>query len=106
MTNLLKRGFGKLASIITRGFGRTLIVVVTPEAPIYGGAEVRPAKFWNTIQKYIKTRKIKIPDEDDIITCDVVLLNSNDLGIMNDAVLLSAKYTEVKVYKINEVKLK
>ena len=105
MNNILKRGLGKLQSIITRGFGKTLIIVTTPDVQQPAGI-VKPAKFWDTIQRYIRTRKIKIPDEEDEITCDVVLINPNDLGIMSDAILLSKKYTEVKVYKINEVKLK
>ena len=99
MNNIVKRGLGKIQSLVTRGYGKFLVVLV-------GGAEVKPAKFWDTYYKYIKTKKIRVPDEEDEIVCDVILLNPLDLGIMNDIVLLSKKYNAIKVYNINEVTIK
>ena len=106
MNNIITRGLGKLQSLITRGYSKTLVIVVTPDIPQHPAAIVSPAKFWDTVSKYIKTKRIHIPDEDDDIVCDVLLLNKNDLGYMNDAILLSQKYTDIKVYNITEVKIK
>ncbi len=109
VNNIIKRGLGKIKSLITRGFGKTLVVVVSTKA---GGGSLPvpyiPYKevFGKDIFKHIKTQKIKVPDEEQEITVDVLLIkHTGEISV--DAVLKSVKgkYTEVKVYMEGEVKI-
>lgn len=109
MPNLLTRGFGKLSSIITRGYGKTLVVVVSPKGG--GGSLPVPYIPYKEVHKknifdLIKTKKIKVPDEDKDIVVDVLLI-SHTGEISVEAILkkVSGRYTEVKVYVEDEVKI-
>ncbi len=109
MNNILKRGFGKLQSIITRGFGKTLIIIVDKTVPDIG-ATVKPSRIWNSFSRYIKTKHISLcrPWDDDCkkeIFCDAVLVHPDSVVEVRKAALLSKKYEEVIVYKIDEVTL-
>ena len=109
MHNILKRGLGKLASIITKGFGKTLVVVVSKSG---GGSLPVPYIPYTEIHKksifdHIKTRTIKVPDMDKDITVDVLLINHTG-EISVEAILkkTSGRYTEIKVYVDGEVRIR
>ncbi len=107
MNNIIKRGLGKIASLITRGYGKTLVVIVGGRGK--GGGLVVPYIPYKEVHKknifdLIKTRKIKVPDEEDDITVDVLLIKyPGDISV--EAILKKAtgKYTEIKVYVEDEV---
>lgn len=109
MNNIIKRGLGKIASLITRGYGKTLVVIVSGKAG-GGGLPVPyiPYKEINdkNIFDLIKTKKIKVPDEDKDITVDVLLINHTG-EISVEAILkkVTGKYTEIKVYMEEEVRI-
>ncbi len=110
MNNILKRGLGKLQSIITRGFGKTLVVVVKKGRGAGGTLAVPYIPYADVDKKsifeHIKTRKIKVPDEEKDITVDVLLISyPGDISV--EAILKKApkKYTEIKVYVEDEVRI-
>ena len=110
MNNILKRGLGKINQLITRGFGRTLVIIVSKGRGAGGSLAVPyiPYKevFKKNIYDLIHTRKIKLPDEKKDITVDALLIkHTGDISV--EAILREVKgrYTEIKVYVEDEVKI-
>ncbi len=109
MNNILKRGLGKLHSLITRGYGKTLVVIVSKKAG--GGLLPIPYIPYKEINKknifdHIQTRTIKVPDKDKSITVDVLLISHpGDISVQAVLNKTSGKYTEIKVYVEDEVKI-
>ena len=84
---------------VTRGI---LAIIITEPAAI-----VSPAKFWDTFEKRIQTKLIKVPDEEKDITVDVLLIKC--LGnISVEAILekIGNRYSEIRMYDIKDVKIK
>ena len=112
MNNIIKRGLGKIHSLITKGFGKTLFVIVRKGTRGAGGSLAVPYIPYADLNKkksileLIKTRKISVPDEKNDITVDVLLIkHTGEISV--DVILkkVEGRYTEIKVYVEDEVKI-
>jgi len=106
--NIVTRGLGKLANLITKGYSKTLVIVVKK-----GGGTALPIPFIDYkevrkgIFKHIKTRTINVPDVQKDITVDVLLIkHTGDISVTAILNSVKEKYTEVKVYLENEVRIR
>lgn len=105
--SIITKGMGDSSTLITKGYGSTLVVVV---APVGGGGSGPPRYeepyYGPLIPGQKQTITLKVPTEESPITVDVVLV-AQDGDITVDAVLSKYKYDyeTIEVYSIDEVEI-
>ena len=59
--NIVTRGLGKLSRLLTRGFGKTLTIIITPVQPTGGGGQVYYQELEPHPFRLIETKAIVVP---------------------------------------------
>ena len=59
--NIVTRGLGKLSRLLTRGFGKTLTIIITPVEPPRGGGTVYYQEPEEHPFRLIETKAIVVP---------------------------------------------
>lgn len=103
--SIITKGMGDSNTLITKGYGSTLVVVVAP-SPVYGGGG---GTYTPPLEPgVIQTRTIKLPHYKRKISVDVVLIyyDGNDKNINVEASIeeYREKYDNIKVYLEKDVK--
>lgn len=112
MPFIVTRGMGKRQRLVTRGFGKTLFVVVGP--PVTGGGPtVGPGIYEpyigpllpGEIQRAIQTRTIRVPLSKKPITVDVLFVEEHRKGEVLSAILENPKYPykSIEIISIDKV---
>jgi hypothetical protein len=97
--------------LVTRGYGKVLVIIITPTPPsIGGGPGVVYEPYYGPLipgaKDYIQTRTIYLTKQDKEITVDVLLV-SGSAEIDVAAMLESDKYDydHIEVYMSEEVEI-
>ena len=107
MNNIITRGLGKLQSLVTRGYGGTLIVIKgkdgTFPVPYIPYKEVFDK---DQLLKHIHTKKIRLPGQKKDINVDVLLINyTGNISIEAYLKEVLPEYKDIRVYVEGEVKV-
>lgn len=107
---IVTRGLGPDHLLVTRGYGKVLVVVVT-QPPIGGGPGAVYEPYYGPLipgvpKDYIQTRTIYLTKQDKEITVDVLLVSGTQE--INIAAMLEDdkyEYDQIEVYMIDEVEI-
>lgn len=98
--SIITRGFAS-NTLITQGYGGTLVVVVTS-----GGGSFPYRKVYEPEEGVIQTKRIKLPGTKTTITVDVLLIQyTEDLSVEATLEKYADQYENIQVYLEKDVEL-